>query len=427
MSDARSLTPHTTARRALRRRLLLRMLAVTLICGLAGGGLVALAGVPAAGLLGLLAGGAGFLAAARFWRLEPGVPVLTYHSVSDNAAWLPWRSEISIRPASLDRQLRLFRRMGMQIVDSETLVRARLAGRPVPGNWMALHFDDGYLDNWVAATPILRRHGACAALFVSTDFIAPPQPLRPMLGQDGPLRWDGYLSWDELRALEAEGTFRIEAHGTDHGRIATGPETVDRLTPENAGRLSWMQWARMPGDKHDWYLRRNRPVPLGSAVPVSAPALAARGWSPETGQESDAAYDARVRAVLATSREVIAREMGRAPVLFCWPQNQTSDRARALAREAGFLATTAGQARNTASDPAATLSRVHIGEDYAGFRCGWIDDLAVRAQIRCFQGYVGWVAVLGAVGALRRVVRLLARLRPHGRRAGSSALQEGMS
>lgn len=427
MSDARSLTPHTTARRALRRRLLLRMLAVTLICGLAGGGLVALAGVPAAGLLGLLAGGAGFLAAARFWRLEPGVPVLTYHSVSDNAAWLPWRSEISIRPASLDRQLRLFRRMGMQIVDSETLVRARLAGRPVPGNWMALHFDDGYLDNWVAAAPILRRHGACAALFVSTDFIAPPQPLRPMMGHEEPLRWDGYLSWDELRALEAEGTFRIEAHGTDHGRIATGPETVDRLTPENAGRLSWMQWARMPGDKHDWYLRRNRPVPLGSAVPVSAPALAARGWSSDTGQESDAAYDARVRAVLATSREVIAREMGRAPVLFCWPQNQTSDRARALAREAGFLATTAGQARNTASDPAATLSRVHIGEHYAGFRCGWIDDLAVRAQIRCFQGYVGWVAVLGAVGALRRVVRLLARLRPHGRRAGSSALQEGMS
>ncbi|MCE8554281.1 polysaccharide deacetylase family protein [Ruegeria pomeroyi] len=427
MSDARSLTPHTTARRALRRRLLLRMLAVTLICGLAGGGLVALAGVPAAGLLGLLAGGAGFLAAARFWRLEPGVPVLTYHSVSDNAAWLPWRSEISIRPASLDRQLRLFRRMGMQIVDSETLVRARLAGRPVPGNWMALHFDDGYLDNWVAAAPILRRHGACAALFVSTDFIAPPQPLRPMMGHEEPLRWDGYLSWDELRALEAEGTFRIEAHGTDHGRIATGPETVDRLTPENAGRLSWMQWARMPGDKHDWYLRRNRPVPLGSAVPVSAPALAARGWSSDTGQESDAAYDARVRAVLATSREVIAREMGRAPVLFCWPQNQTSDRARALAREAGFLATTAGQARNTASDRAATLSRVHIGEDYAGFRCGWIDDLAVRAQIRCFQGYVGWVAVLGAVGALRRVVRLLARLRPHGRRAGSSALQEGMS
>ncbi|MCE8520990.1 polysaccharide deacetylase family protein [Ruegeria pomeroyi] len=426
MSDARPLTAHTTARRALRRRLLGGLLSVALICGLSGGALAALTGA-AVWAFWLLAAVAGYLAAARLWRLEPGNPVLTYHSVSDDAAWLPWQAEISIRPASLDRQLRLFRRMGMQIVDSETLVRARLAGRPVPGNWMALHFDDGYLDNWVAATPILRRHGACATLFVSTDFIAPPQPLRPMMGHEEPLRWDGYLSWDELRALEAEGTFRIEAHGTDHGRIATGPETVDRLTPENAGRLSWMQWARMPGDKHDWYLRRNRPVPMGSAVPVSAPALAARGWSSDTGQESDAAYDARVRAVLATSRAVIAREMGRAPVLFCWPQNQTSDRARALAREAGFLATTAGQARNAASDPAAILSRVHIGEDYAGFRCGWIDDLAVRAQIRCFQGYVGWVAVLGAVGALRRAVRLLARTRVRGSGAGSGTLQEGMS
>lgn len=347
-----------------------------------------------------------FLVTARAIRRSRGIPILTYHSVSASPEWLPWHKDISIRPETLDRQLRLFARMGLTIIDTEALVRAWLTGNPVPDGAVALHFDDGYLDTWVAAAPILRRHGACATVFVSTDFVAPDQPLRPTIDDTETPRWDGYMSWRELRHLERHGPFRVEAHGTDHGRVVTGPGIVNRLNPRNAGILSWIQWAKMPGSKHDWYLRRSWPVPFGSPVHESAPALSAPQWSEAEGCETKAAFALRVRTTLSECRRVFRAQMKRDPVLFCWPQNQTCPQSRLIAQQAGFLATTAGRGRNeTGSDPT-ILARVHIGQDYAGFRCDWIDDLAVRAQIRCFQGYTGWSLVLGGISALRRLTGL---------------------
>jgi peptidoglycan/xylan/chitin deacetylase (PgdA/CDA1 family) len=46
------------------------------------------------------------------------------------------------------------------------------AGRPIPRNALALTFDDGYLDNYEIALPILRRHGAKATFFVSTGTLS---------------------------------------------------------------------------------------------------------------------------------------------------------------------------------------------------------------------------------------------------------------
>lgn len=347
---------------------------------------------------------------AKILRQPRGVPVLTYHSVSDKPDWLPWSNEISIRPATLDRQLRLFRRMGLKVVDCADMVEMRQSGTPVPDTAIVVHFDDGYLDTWAAAWPILKRHGARATVFVSTDFIAPDQPMRPTIENSQVPQWDGYMTWRELRALEADGTFRVEAHGTDHGRVVIGPRKVARLTRDNVREMSWMQWARMPGNKHDWYLRTSLPVPLGSPVLESAPSLSARLWSPEAGKESGAAYDTRISGTFAACQNEFQRELGRRSTIFCWPQNRACTRGRELAEEAGFVATTGGTGRNVADSDPSVISRIHIGEDYAGFRCGWIDDLAVRAQIRCFQGYSGWSVALAAIGLTRRAVKLIRRV-----------------
>ena len=41
-----------------------------------------------------------------------------------------------------------------------------LAGEPVPAKSVVLTFDDGYLDNWVHAHPVLQRHGFTAICFL---------------------------------------------------------------------------------------------------------------------------------------------------------------------------------------------------------------------------------------------------------------------
>lgn len=409
--------PASGPRRKTERRQCLSLIVTSAMAGAIGGFCLAML-AEFSGLALCATAGVALLAtgamAARMLRRPQGFPVLTYHSVSAAPDWLPWHREISIRPDTLDRQLRLFRRMGLTVVDTENAVRLwRDVGAPPPDT-IALHFDDGYLDTWVAAAPILRRHQARATVFVSTDFIAPDTSLRPTVNDTTAPDWSGYMSWRELRALDAEGVIRVEAHGTDHGRVETGPRIVGRLTSENVDQLAWMQWAQMPGDKHDWFRTGARPVPLGSDVRESAPSLSARRWSPETGVEDADSFDVRVRTTFADCIDAFQRNMGRRPQLFCWPQNRTCNRARALAAAAGFIATTGGTGRNTATDDPAVLSRVHIGQDYAGFRSGWIDDLAVRSQIRCFQGYMGWSVALAAIGALRRIVQSVRPLL-HGR------------
>lgn len=365
-------------------------------------------GLPA--LPGIAAGAmAGFLAARAGLRAAPGLPVLSYGSVSAQPDWLPGAERVSIRPASLERQLRLLRRMRLHIVDTEDMLRARQAGQSLPRNAVCLHFDGGYLDNWVAAAPILKRHGASATLFVATDFIAPDQPPRPALDSGTRPRWDGYMTWRELRMLEAGGVFRVETQGTDPGRVETGPRRIGRLTRHNIDDEAWMQWAQMPGDKHDWY-RRGPVVPPGTPIRQSAPALSARRWTRE-GMESAAEFDDRLRRTFRTVRGVFVREMGRLPVLFAWPQDGACARGRVLAAEAGFLASTAGQGRNCRDEPADAIARIRVWTDRAGFRCGVIDDLALRAELRCFQGDFGWAPVIEADELLRRAVAMARRLR----------------
>lgn len=355
--------------------------------------------------------------ADRLWMRRPGgVPCLTWHSVSADAGWLPWADAISVRPETLDRQLALLGRMGLRAMDSVEFCKARRAGKPVSPDTVLLHFDDGYLDNWVAAAPILQRHGMRATLFVSLDFIAPERDAPLTLADTThPPRWDGYLSWGEIAALDAGafgGVFDIQPHGVDHGRVPVGPRIVDRLSAQNWRRLAWMQWAEMPGDKHDWYRAQTPPArPLGTPVPESDGALAAPALTPD-GRESRAAYAARVRRDLRACRTALRARLGKEAALFCWPQNLTSDLARDIAAQAGYLATTAGKGSNRCGEPAAILSRLHVGERVGGFACDWLDDLVFRAGVRCFQGNHYWyLAILGANLIARVHGRLSAPLR----------------
>ena len=53
-------------------------------------------------------------------------------------------------------------------------------------NRVVLTFDDGYLDNWVAVMPLLRKYGQKAIIFMSTDFIDPTSQSRPTLDEGVP-------------------------------------------------------------------------------------------------------------------------------------------------------------------------------------------------------------------------------------------------
>ncbi len=345
------------------------------------------------------------------WMLQPGaVPVLTYHSVSADQDWLPWARHIALTPQMFARHMDILVGMKVHVLALAEFVAARKNGKVLPLNSVVLTFDDGYLDNRVAALPILRRHKFRATMFVSTDFIAPGRKLRPTLAavEEGraeaeDFSWRGYLNWPELEDLKAGGTFDIQAHGTDHGRVESGPRVVGSVTPENWRNISWVQWAATEGNKSGWYLEKTPSrVPFGTPVRESACALTARAWR-DGRLESVREYEIRVLEHLRRARTILSERLGKTVDIFCWPQNVATPESRRLAQQAGYIATTAGGGENRPGEDPEIISRLHIGDRVLGWPCPWVDALYFRAQIKVGQGNYYWSILLMACNLLNRI------------------------
>jgi peptidoglycan/xylan/chitin deacetylase (PgdA/CDA1 family) len=263
---------------------------------------------------------------------------------------------------------------------------------------VVLHFDDGYLDNWLHAAPLLREAQAPATFFASLDFIAPGEQPRSCADDRG------YMNWAELAALDADPLFEVQPHGIDHGRVPISAHTVATLTRANWRDLAWMQWAGVSGPKHDWYLWQEPPaVPLGAPVPESEGALAARAWLGDR-LETATEYRARVASHLDRCADEFTARLGRRPSTFCWPENRVSPAAREIAAAAGYLATTGGQGRNTSSEAPAILSRIHAGDRALGLRFAAAERLHIRAVVGLFEGNHYWYFLTGPMSLTRKLV-----------------------
>ena len=99
---------------------------------------------------------------------RPDAVVLRYHSVSFGADYCHSNNAVSAR--LFDRQMAYLARR-YRVVPLDRVVDFVVAGRPLPPRAVAITFDDGYLDNYEAAFPILRRHGLTATFFVATGAV----------------------------------------------------------------------------------------------------------------------------------------------------------------------------------------------------------------------------------------------------------------
>jgi peptidoglycan/xylan/chitin deacetylase (PgdA/CDA1 family) len=109
-----------------------------------------------------------------------------------------------------------------------------LAGAPLPAKSVVLTFDDGYLDNWVHAHPVLQQHGFTALNFLVTGWIGagPPRPnagsakvLPHLLSHhEGAQAIEAgqadraILRWSEIDAMRSAGTYEFHSHTHRHVR-----------------------------------------------------------------------------------------------------------------------------------------------------------------------------------------------------------------
>ncbi|CAB3806657.1 polysaccharide deacetylase family protein [Pararobbsia alpina] len=158
-------------------------------------------------------------------RSARAVPVLMYHHISTT----PGMFTVSL--GHFAAQMAHLARSGYTTIGS-TQLAAYLAGEPLPKKSVMLTFDDGYLDNWVHAHPVLQAHGLTALCFLVTSWIG-EGPMRarsgpklpPLLNhRDGEVAIENgdadrtILRWSEIDVMRDGGTFEFHSHTHSHVR-----------------------------------------------------------------------------------------------------------------------------------------------------------------------------------------------------------------
>jgi peptidoglycan/xylan/chitin deacetylase (PgdA/CDA1 family) len=132
--------------------------------------------------------------------------VVSFHRVNDD---IP-EDGLTCSSEKFEAFCRFFRNHTRLVSLAEQVADCQ-AGRDARGT-LSITFDDGYLDNYQVAAPILRKLGMPATFFVTTGFVG-SEVIAPW-DVDLP-RQPGWMSWDNVRALAAQG-FDIGAHTDTH-------------------------------------------------------------------------------------------------------------------------------------------------------------------------------------------------------------------
>ena len=106
----------------------------------------------------------------RLFKKE--VTVLAYHRVLDVGNYSQYKYDrelISATPEMFDAQLQFLKRH-YDVIDLVTL-NDRLRNNSITGKELVITFDDGYLDNYTEALPILEKHQASAVFYLTTTFL----------------------------------------------------------------------------------------------------------------------------------------------------------------------------------------------------------------------------------------------------------------
>jgi len=317
------------------------------------------------------------------------IPVVYYHSIGPvNCNWN--RSFLTLDLPYFEDQLRFFKNNFQPIFFKEYWsIRNNL--QPADKNPIVLSFDDGFLDNWIWAFPLLKKYGIKATIFVCPEFVDLKDTIRPNLEDYWSKKASlteitqlGYLSWDEMRVMLKSGLIDIQSHTMSHTKYFVSDKlrgfhhpgsdclyTVGNLFPEFK-------------PYHILNERFEKLIPYGYPLFEEVSSVCARkvkisqefinstidalsgydfkNYNSETAMfhisqiydrfistdrlineiESEVEQLKRIQYEISDSKKSIEVNLNTPVEFLCWPHGDNNDMVHNLAIEAGYLATTSG-------------------------------------------------------------------------------------
>ena len=134
------------------------------------------------------------------------VPILTYHYIASNPNPKDrQRDALSTSPDKFEAQMDYLAKNGYTPITLDTLYGIFNNQTSTPAKPVVLTFDDGYIDFYTSAFPILRRFNFHAVEFIPTGLIGGSY----------------YMNWNQIKEIQSSGLVTFEAHTVTHANLAS--------------------------------------------------------------------------------------------------------------------------------------------------------------------------------------------------------------
>ena len=310
------------------------------------------------------------------------VPVLLYHHINydDNV--------LAVSPELFEEQLKFLKSEGYESIGTKELGEFLTTGKKDFDKGIVITIDDGYLDTWVYAYPLLKKYGFRAIVFVVswtveedeylgfnlddyyegkiTKDMIPKCSANYVVENGRRKKQERRLCWREVREMDKSGVIDIEPHSKFHRRIYASDKIIGFNHPQH--KLS--AWSAIKGDER-----------LGTPDFLRKPEFIAReftayqdlrdrlaqyvldngyikffdkqGWKDELNSvveaykkeknsdkigewESEKDQIKRIRSELEVSKGEIGWEVKKICESFSWPWGAYNEMSLKIAKEVGF-------------------------------------------------------------------------------------------
>lgn len=138
------------------------------------------------------------------------VPIIYYHYIGNNPNPADKaRDGLSIAPDKFEEELEYLSKANFTPISLDTMIAALKGNTSLPNKPIILSFDDGYIDFYVNAFPLLRKFNFHSVQFIPTGLVGK----------------SSYLTWDQIKEMDSTGLVSFQAHSVTHANLPSLSDT----------------------------------------------------------------------------------------------------------------------------------------------------------------------------------------------------------
>lgn len=247
-----------------------------------------------------------FMTSASVYATDNKFITLCYHDIIDGLTDDLDEDQMAVGLDNLVAQFSWMKEQGYNVVSLQDILDAKQGGKPLPEKAVLITFDDGYSSIYKYLYPLLKMYDYTAVIAVVGKWLsAKPGESVKYGDRDKKLRSE-FLSWNQLREMQASGHIEIASHSFDlhHGELGN---------------------------------------PQGNLQPSATTRIFSKKFQ---SYETDKQYYERIKIDLQSNSDMIEKHTGVRPRTMVWPYGASSKRTVGIAKELGMPITMTLKAGN---------------------------------------------------------------------------------